>query len=81
MAGMRCAFLDDGQIRKIHESSLAVLERTGVTVPHREMLSRFADSGALVDFTNQRVRIPPALVASCLESAGKQFTLYGRDLS
>ena len=66
---------------RIHETSLAILERIGVLVPHEDMLRRFADSGASVDFPNQRVRIPADLVMRCLDQAGKQFTIYGRDLS
>jgi len=77
---MFCRVLSDPQIVRIHEASLAVLERTGVQVPHDEMLARFADSGARVDRAAQRVHIPPDLVARSLASAGKQFTLYGRDL-
>jgi len=73
--------LTDEQIEKIHHASLAVLERTGVQVPHDEMLRRFADAGASVDFAAQRVRIPGELVMRLLAKAGKQFTLYGRDLA
>ena len=78
---MQTSILTQDQIRRIHETSLAVLERVGVVMPHEEMLRRFADSGASVDFPNQRVRIPPDLVMRCLDQAGKRFTIYGRDLS
>ena len=60
---------------------MAILERVGVVVPHAEVLRRFADCGADVAWEEQRVRIPPALVARSLAQAGKQFTLYGRDPS
>ena len=73
--------LSDEQIERIHQASLTILERVGVVVPHQEILGRFADSGAGVDFTEQRVRIPADLVRGCLEKAGKRFTLYGRDRS
>ena len=73
--------LADGQIRKLHETTLEVLHGVGVHVPHEEMLSRFADAGASVDREKQRVRIPPDLVARCLKECGKQFTIYGRDRS
>ncbi|HUU27982.1 MAG TPA: trimethylamine methyltransferase family protein [archaeon] len=78
---MICKVLSDGQIERIHQASLSILERVGILVPHREMLGRFADSGARVDFDNQRVRIPAELVERSVETAGKQFTMYGRDLS
>jgi len=73
--------LNEDQIERIHEASLAILERTGVVIPHDEMLSRFADSGAHVDHAAKRVRVPPDLVMRLVEKAGKEFTVYGRDLS
>jgi len=73
--------LTDEQISKIHQASLRILEQIGVEIPHDEMLSRFADSGAEVDMANQRVKIPGELVMRCIEQAGKEYTLYGRDLS
>jgi trimethylamine--corrinoid protein Co-methyltransferase len=78
---MICRVLTDEQIERIHQASLTILERVGVVVPHQETLGRFADAGAAVDFPQQRVRIPAELVLHCLEKAGKQFTIYGRDLS
>jgi trimethylamine:corrinoid methyltransferase-like protein len=45
------------------------------------MRRRFAEAGATVDEGAEMVRIPEALIESSLASAGKTFTLYGRDLS
>lgn len=73
--------LSPDQIDKIHDTSLNILDRIGVIVPHDEMLSRFADAGAQVDRQTQRVRIPPEIVARSLDQAGKRFTIYGRDIS
>ena len=78
---MLATVLTDEQIGRIRAASLEILERVGVVVPHDEMLSRFADSGAAVDFAAQRVRIPPDLVMRLIGQAGKRFTIYGRDLS
>jgi len=78
---MNCRALNDQQIQRIHEASLAILARTGVVVPHPEMLSRFADAGANVDFDEQRVRIPSDVVMRLLAMAGREFTIYGRDLT
>lgn len=78
---MNTTILTQDQIDRISTASLTILERVGVVVPHEEMLRRFADSGAAVDFAAQRVRIPPELVMGSVESAGKQFTICGRDLS
>lgn len=77
---MFTSLLTKEQIRWIHEASLRILEHVGVEVPHAEVLARFADSGAVVDLKTKRVRIPADLVSRSLRQAGKQFTLYGRDL-
>lgn len=78
---METRVLSPEQISKIHGASLAILERVGVVVPHEEMLRRFADSGAEVAFESRLVKVPPELVMRLLEGAGKEFTIYGRDLS
>lgn len=78
---MLSTVLTQEQIRRIHEASLAILERIGVGVPHPDMLDRFAAAGAGVDRSAMRVRIPPDMVTRCLGQAGRQFTLYGRDLA
>lgn len=72
--------ISEGQIKRLHAASLAILKRVGVLVPHKEILERFAESGAEVDHAKQLVKIPEELVMRCLDQAGKQFTLYGRDL-
>jgi trimethylamine---corrinoid protein Co-methyltransferase len=71
--------LSEEQVRRIDEAGLRILERTGVSVPHAELLKRFADSGARVDMAKQRVRIAPELVRRLVGAAGKRYTLHGRD--
>ncbi len=74
---MKLAVLTGKQIAKLHESSLWILEKVGVQVPHQEVLRRFQEAGASAE--GDRVRIPEALVESSLAQAGKTFTIYGRD--
>ncbi|MFH0910125.1 MAG: trimethylamine methyltransferase family protein [Planctomycetota bacterium] len=76
---MRVELLTEEQIRRVHNASIAVLERTGVVVPHPGMLARLEGAGARVDRAAQRVRLPEALVMQSLSRAEKKFTLYGRD--
>ena len=73
--------LTPSQIERIHRASLRILERGGVLVPHEDMLSRLAEAGATVERDRQRALLPEDLVMGCLDRAGRQFTLYGRDLS
>ena len=76
---MFCRMLTDGQIKLIHENSLKILERIGVTVPHKKVLHLFEETGAKVNREEFRVCIPGELVLSLIEKSGKRFTLYGRD--
>ena len=73
--------LSDDQIRKVHDKSMEILSRIGVVVPHEDMLGRLAAAGAEVDTSAQRVRMPEEMVMQAVASAGKSFTLYGRDTS
>ena len=78
---MLASVLSEQQIARLHVASLSILERTGVHVPHPEILGRFDDCGARVDHAGQRVRIPPDVATRLVGQAGRRFTIYGRDLS
>ncbi|MCE9616074.1 MAG: trimethylamine methyltransferase family protein [Lentisphaerae bacterium] len=78
---MHATVLTPEQIGRVHQKALEILERVGVGVPHAEMLSRLHDAGARVDRAAQRVYLPAGLIQRAIDSAGKQFTLYGRDVS
>ena len=73
--------LTDDQIERVHKASMAILDRVGVQVPHEDMLDRLKAAGARVNRASQRAYLPEDLVMRCVASAGKQFTLYGRDKS
>jgi trimethylamine--corrinoid protein Co-methyltransferase len=78
---MLASVLSPQQIERLHEHSLRILGEIGVEIPHPDMLQRCADAGASVDFPASRVRLPAELVRQCIAQAGKQFTMYGRDVS
>lgn len=78
---MEARLLTTRQVERIHAASLTILERTGVQIPHADMLARFADRGADVDHERQRVRLSPELVMALVGAAGRRYTLYGRDTS
>lgn len=73
--------LTEDQIGRVHRASLKILGQVGVVIPHPKVLDRFHQNGASVEYASQRVRIPPELVEKLLASAGKAFTIHGRDLS
>ena len=45
---MQSRILTDEQVTRIHNASLAILEKTGVIVPHQDMLNRLEEAGAAV---------------------------------
>jgi len=76
---MNLTVLSDRQIQRLHEASLRILSTIGVHMPHGEMRGLFRNAGADVNDPDGIVKIPEDLIYSSLESAGKSFTLYGRD--
>ncbi len=76
---MELGILSESQITRIHDAALSLLLSPGVRIPHTEMRARFRAAGAAVDDAAEVVHIPEQLVMTSLESAGKRFTLYGRD--
>jgi trimethylamine--corrinoid protein Co-methyltransferase len=70
--------LDDRQLNRIHEASLHILSRAGVTVDCAEALELLDGAGA--DVSNpKRVLIPGHLVEKALETAPSTIVLHKRD--
>jgi trimethylamine--corrinoid protein Co-methyltransferase len=67
------------EVEAIHRSSLRILDRVGVRVPHAETLERCRRAGAKVDEARETVRIPPALMEEVLAHirTGKARTQAG----
>jgi len=79
LRGTQCKYLSEEQIRKIHLSSLRLLETTGCVFKNREALQIFEEAGATVDRKTGRVRIPPHLVEHAIEKAPSSVLLAARD--
>lgn len=71
--------LNEDQVRTIHDHTLDILKNTGIAVQHPEALETLAESGARVDFINQRVYFSPELVEKSLQGIPKEFVCAGRD--
>lgn len=76
---MKISLLTKAEIEKIHHASLEILSSVGVEIPHEDTVKLFRESGADVCRDSKRVKIQPELVQKCLDSARKQYILYGRD--
>jgi trimethylamine--corrinoid protein Co-methyltransferase len=63
---------------RLHEASLAILERTGVVLHDAEAVERLHGAGARVT-DDGRVHVPSDLVARALETAPRTLRLHDRD--
>ncbi len=52
------SFLDDKQVRQVHEASLEILGEVGLVVRNEKAQRRFAEHGATVDFDTGLTRLP-----------------------
>jgi trimethylamine--corrinoid protein Co-methyltransferase len=66
-------------VEAIHNASIAVLEKTGVTLQHPEGLKLLESAGASIDWDSKRARIPEVLVEKCLSSVPSQIILAARN--
>jgi trimethylamine---corrinoid protein Co-methyltransferase len=69
--------LSNEDIGLIHERSLDLLEKTGVTVKSELILEKMADAGCQVDRSNYNIKIPAHLVTEAIKSTPKEFALGG----
>ena len=70
--------LTDDQIGRIHESSLKLLEETGVKFWEPDAVEALKGAGAHVDGSSGIVRFPPDLVEAALKKAPQTIKLAGR---
>ena len=63
--------VDDEHLRKIHEGTMEVLEKTGVLMENESALAVWKDHGARVD--GARVHIPRGLVEKAIETTPASF--------
>ncbi|MCP4218716.1 MAG: hypothetical protein GY765_29060 [bacterium] len=77
--GLSLNFFTEDELEDIHNSTLEVLERTGIFVENNEALDLFRQAGAKVDSTSKTVKIPPYLVEEAIRSAPSTVVLYGRE--
>ncbi len=68
--------LSDEQIRRIHEASLELMERTGIQVNHQGARELLQDHGCSVD--GLRVRLPARVVEQALRTVANRVVFYNR---
>jgi trimethylamine--corrinoid protein Co-methyltransferase len=71
--------LSESQVEAIHQATLEVLSRTGVTVSHPTAQTLLRDHGCTVDTANNRVRFPAELVTQCIDLCPSHYRVRARD--
>lgn len=71
--------LSEEELKTIQDATLQTLERVGVRFPSERAMQIFAENGALVDWDDQLVHLPPDLVRNALNHAPRTYTLNGRN--
>lgn len=67
------------QLDNIHNATLQLLQRTGVTFKHPQALKAFEESGAYVDKKTQVVKIPSYLVEEAIDKAPSRGVIHARN--
>lgn len=75
----KLSFLDDRQLDDLQESTLQILETTGIQFPSEKALKIFAEHGAIVDQKSQIVKIPRELVFKAMAPLPRYFKLGARN--
>jgi trimethylamine---corrinoid protein Co-methyltransferase len=75
----RVQFLDDAQLDRLQDATLAVLEDTGVRFPNERSLEILGDHGCIVDAATQVVRFPRDLVREAVARAPRSYTMAARN--
>jgi trimethylamine--corrinoid protein Co-methyltransferase len=71
--------LTEQEVEAIHTGTLQVLGRTGVRFEHEGALKLFEKNHCRVDYGNNRVRFPAALVEDCLRLCPATFHVKARN--
>lgn len=75
---LKLDILSDEDIQRIHEATLAVIEKTGVRFPSVRALDIWEEHGATVDRDKQIVKAPSELIQKALATAPPEYILAAR---
>lgn len=75
----RMRYYNEEQLEIMKDRIYELLEKRGARVDHKEILDRFQQAGAEVDFDTKIVKMPRAFVDEQVAKAPKEFTLVGRN--
>jgi len=64
---------------KVHQASLDILERAGISTNSKRLMEIMADNGQKVDFDKERIYFDPQYVEEMVALAPREFTLGARN--
>jgi len=71
--------LSEGEVQRVHEAALSLLENPGIFSESDLFLDIFERSGARVDRDERVIFVPPDMVEAAIASAPRSFVLHGRN--
>lgn len=71
-------FLSEGDLDTLHDSTLEILNNTGVAVNNSELKEILSEAGAEVNGESNIVKLPPPLVQQAIKRVPSGFSLYER---
>ncbi len=71
--------LTEDEVKRIHQASVQVLERTGIEVQPSEAREVFEQAGARIDTEANRVHLSRSIIEDAIAAANKRFVLAGRE--
>ncbi|MGB3903379.1 MAG: trimethylamine methyltransferase family protein, partial [Anaerolineae bacterium] len=74
----RLRILSDDQLEHLRSATLEILNEVGIHCPSEKALAIYADHGALVDFDDRTVKLPPEVVLRAMSRAPRFYTLGAR---
>ncbi len=79
MARSWLRMLSDDELKRVHNASLSILERTGVFIDHKGACEMLQAAGARVEWDKRRVHFPPELVEEKLKLVPRKLLYAGRE--
>lgn len=71
--------LTPAEVRKIHESTLHIIENVGVRFPSKRAMEIWAANGATVDLSRMVVKVKPHIIEEALKHAPPAYPLCARN--
>jgi trimethylamine--corrinoid protein Co-methyltransferase len=75
----RAQLISDDEVEALHEAALSILETIGVRCAVKEACGLFARAGAIVDPSDNRVRVGRDIIEEALRTVPSQLTLTPRN--